>query len=600
MTVPSRPRSRHQTLESDLDLLTAVRDGDRRAYATLWDRHAAYIRKAASFFTSFDADDITAEAFLRTLRAIERGHGPRDAFRSYALATARNIAAEWARKQRTVSFEVTGDIEDAAQSMFASDLADDNSLAVKAYQSLPTRWREVLWYSEVERMKPAEIAPLLGMSANSVAALALRAREGLRQGFIAAHLQSEQVPAEHRWVIENAAKYARKKLPMRSRERVDEHLETCLSCRAAYADVTYASSRIAVVLLPIVLGTAAPAYAAWAASRSTDADTDTVASSTSRKRRRTITAVVAGSLGVVLLGAGLTWASTRPHTDDSTATASITHAASPPKAAEPAPPLIPTVPGTAPRSDSRPAPSGTPALPPQQPASRITGSSTDVDPPVVAPIPPARPDSSPTAPPTTSAPPAAPPSGATPSTPPPPAPPKLTLAAQQDAPYLVPGLHGTGVPGQPVTLTWRNPTQTLTFTAPVRSDGTWTQSPPDLPAAGTYDITAEQLSDGRRTSVVSGTSTLSVLITDELQIAPRELGADYVLAVRGHAGAAISALWSDGTTLTTNLDATGAGALICPKAADAQHPVIVTVRYVTPTAHGVDHDLSALYSDATG
>ena len=45
----------------------------------------------------------------------------------------------------------------------------------------------VLWHLEVENQKPADIAPLLGMSANSVSALAYRAREGLRQAFLNMH-----------------------------------------------------------------------------------------------------------------------------------------------------------------------------------------------------------------------------------------------------------------------------------------------------------------------------------------------------------------------------------------------------------------------------
>ena len=42
----------------------------------------------------------------------------------------------------------------------------------------------VLWHTEVEGQRPAEVAPLLGMSPNSVSALAYRAREGLRQAFV--------------------------------------------------------------------------------------------------------------------------------------------------------------------------------------------------------------------------------------------------------------------------------------------------------------------------------------------------------------------------------------------------------------------------------
>ncbi len=48
----------------------------------------------------------------------------------------------------------------------------------------------MLWYSEIEQMKPAEIAPLLGMKATAVAQLTFRAREGLREAWMQAHLRS--------------------------------------------------------------------------------------------------------------------------------------------------------------------------------------------------------------------------------------------------------------------------------------------------------------------------------------------------------------------------------------------------------------------------
>jgi len=54
----------------------------------------------------------------------------------------------------------------------------ENAAAAKAFASLPERWQAVLWHAEVEGQKPAEVAVLLGMSANSVSALAYRAREG--------------------------------------------------------------------------------------------------------------------------------------------------------------------------------------------------------------------------------------------------------------------------------------------------------------------------------------------------------------------------------------------------------------------------------------
>ena len=63
----------------------------------------------------------------------------------------------------------------------------EGGAAAKAFASLPERWQLVLWHLEVENQKPADIAPLLGMSANSVSALAYRAREGLRQAFLTMH-----------------------------------------------------------------------------------------------------------------------------------------------------------------------------------------------------------------------------------------------------------------------------------------------------------------------------------------------------------------------------------------------------------------------------
>ena len=65
----------------------------------------------------------------------------------------------------------------------------ETGAAARAFQSLPERWQLVLWHLEVEGQKPADIAPLLGISANSVSALAYRAREGLRQAFVSMHAQ---------------------------------------------------------------------------------------------------------------------------------------------------------------------------------------------------------------------------------------------------------------------------------------------------------------------------------------------------------------------------------------------------------------------------
>lgn len=164
------------------------------------------------------------------------------------------------------SIDLVAEPVDTRSPDFFSALANDRSMASAAFRSLPGRWQEILWYSEVERLRPAEIGPLLGMKPNAVAALALRAREGLRQRWIQAHLRSSDLTAEHRWVIERAGRYTRGALSAASRRAVDDHLDACPECRAAYAELEPETSRIGVILLGLVLGSAASAYAEWTTS----------------------------------------------------------------------------------------------------------------------------------------------------------------------------------------------------------------------------------------------------------------------------------------------------------------------------------------------
>jgi hypothetical protein len=81
-------------------------------------------------------------------------------------------------------------------------------MIARAFRSLPERWQAVLWHTDIEASGPAEIAWLLGLSANSVAALAYRAREGLRQAYLQMHL-SEVVRQECRPIAGKLGGYVR-------------------------------------------------------------------------------------------------------------------------------------------------------------------------------------------------------------------------------------------------------------------------------------------------------------------------------------------------------------------------------------------------------
>ena len=135
----------------------------------------------------------------------------------------------------------------------------EGGAAAKAFASLPERWQMVLWHLEVENQKPADIAPLLGMSANSVSALAYRAREGLRQAFLNMH-SGDLVSDACRETNELLGGYVRGALSRRDAAKVEDHLEHCRRCTAVYLELTEVNSSLAALLGPALLGAAAAAY----------------------------------------------------------------------------------------------------------------------------------------------------------------------------------------------------------------------------------------------------------------------------------------------------------------------------------------------------
>src|SRR5436190_1737130 len=79
----------------------------------------------------------------------------------------------------------------------------------RACRSLPQRGQAVLWDLDVEGMAPAETSVLLGLTPNATSALAVRAREGLKNAWLQAHLNDKDVPEECRWTTERMGQYVR-------------------------------------------------------------------------------------------------------------------------------------------------------------------------------------------------------------------------------------------------------------------------------------------------------------------------------------------------------------------------------------------------------
>ncbi len=246
---------------ADDALISAVRDGDVDAYAVLYLRHVAAARRLARQLASpTEAEDLVAEAFSRVLAALRDGGGPDLAFRAYLLTAIRRLQVD--RLRRLARVVPTDDQRVLDLPLPFTDVAlqsFDNVTAVRAFASLPERWQVVLWHTEVEQESPADLAPLLGLSANSVAALAYRAREGLRQAFLTAHAADagdERCAAVRRQL----GGFVRTGRSPRRGPRVEQHLQQCRACSGIYLELVDVNATLAGLIAAGVLGPAAAGY----------------------------------------------------------------------------------------------------------------------------------------------------------------------------------------------------------------------------------------------------------------------------------------------------------------------------------------------------
>lgn len=241
--------------ETDEELADRVRGGDVNAFGVLWERHAGPALSVARGFRGLDADDIVSEAFERLLTSLQKGKGPRGAFRPYLIATVRNVGRKRYQREallQDADFDLMID-PDAIDGEHAAIHEQHRQAAEEAFNSLPPRWRAALWYSEVDGLPPREMSAPLGLSSNAVSALVARAKRRFRDAWVSAQL-SRADSAECRAVIADIGAYTRDGLAPRATRKVEAHVATCASCAAALKEAQKIAQTLAMAILPAVAG----------------------------------------------------------------------------------------------------------------------------------------------------------------------------------------------------------------------------------------------------------------------------------------------------------------------------------------------------------
>ena len=201
---------------------------------------------------------MVSESFSRVLRALQQGDGPDLAFRAYLFTIVRRTGMDLINKGiRTKPRDDMSPYEAALGYEASSDEPAmdgfEHGLVADAFKSLPERWQAVLWYTEVEKKSPKEIAPLLGLSANGVAALSYRAREALRQAYLQQHLSSA-IDVNCLEANAQLGAFVRGGLNRREATRVDEHVRVCDKCAALVAELEDVNRGMRSIIAPLILG----------------------------------------------------------------------------------------------------------------------------------------------------------------------------------------------------------------------------------------------------------------------------------------------------------------------------------------------------------
>ena len=175
--------SADKTGDDEHTLTQAAAAGDRRAFASLYERHLDAVYRYCYFRlrSVAEAEDMTADVFHRALVAMPR-YQPRRPFLAFLYTIARNAIVDRARSVRpNAPFEDALAHPSEVAGPEAQALAADEALVVRAaIRELSPLQQEVVILRFIEGRTTKEIAALTGRRESTIRGIQMRALAGLR------------------------------------------------------------------------------------------------------------------------------------------------------------------------------------------------------------------------------------------------------------------------------------------------------------------------------------------------------------------------------------------------------------------------------------
>ena len=175
------PSSDKQVDEPDLARRAA--SGDRRAFASLYDRHVDAVYRYAYFRLRVDAEaeDVTSDVFHRALVAMPRFE-PRRPFLAFLYTIARNVITDRMRRERPqASFEdALAHPSDAPGPEELASAGDEVRRLRAAVAQLTTLQQEVIVLRYLEGRSTKETAVVIGKPESTIRGIQMRALAALR------------------------------------------------------------------------------------------------------------------------------------------------------------------------------------------------------------------------------------------------------------------------------------------------------------------------------------------------------------------------------------------------------------------------------------